>query len=129
MAQISRRLSMLPRIIVSIFVLMLAASPSGDAVLAAQGDTLTIGVVLPHGQIGQGADIAAPMQQSLMNDLRGAHLQVVALESSDMQQAVAEGAQKNCAYVLLTRVSQSRNRSGGGIMNKMSMLKPSKTPN
>jgi hypothetical protein len=120
---------MLSRIVASGVVLMFAASPSRDAVLAAQDDTLTIGVVLPHGQIGQGADIATPTQFSLMNDLRGAHLQVVALESSDMQQAVAEGAQKNCAYVLLTRISQSRGKSGGGLLNKMAMLKPSRTPN
>ena len=120
---------MLSRIVASGVVVMFAASPSRDAVLAAQGDTPTIGVALLHGQIGQGADISTPTQLSLMNDLRGAHLQVVALESSDMQQAVAEGAQKNCAYVLLTRISQGRSKSGGGLMNKMAMLKPSRTPN
>lgn len=120
---------MLSRIVASGVVLMITALPSGEAVLAAQDDTLTIGVVLPHGQIGQSADITAPIQQRLMNDLREVHLQVVALESSDMQQAIAEGAQKNCAYVLLTRVAQSRSKSGGGLMNKMAMLKPSRTPN
>src|SRR6476660_8249399 len=123
------RLSMLSKMLAPGFVLMLAAAPADRAIVAAQGDTLTIGVALPHGQMGLGTDISAPLLQSLMTNLRGANLLVVALESGDIQQAVAEGAQKNCAYVLLTRVAQSHGKMGGGLMSKMSMLKPSKTPN
>jgi hypothetical protein len=84
----------------------------------------TIGVIRPRGTIGQGVDISAALDEALTGSLRAASVQVVALDASDQAQVMAEAAQKNCAFVLFTRVSQER--GGIGLGKKMSMIVPHK---
>ena len=88
-------------------------------------DPVVIGLYKPAGVIGQGVDIAAPLREALLEGLRAANAQVVMLDANDPSQAMAEAAQKNCAFVLWTRASQGR---GGpmGLGKKMSMIMPRK---
>lgn len=114
------------RIPATLFALALAISPVSIAAAGAAADPITIGVVMPRGLIGQGADISAPLRETLIGDLRGASAQVVALDATDDSQVATEAAQKKCAYVLYTRASQTRGGARGGLMHKMSMLVPQK---
>ncbi len=90
----------------------------------AQAAPTTVGIIRPRGTIGQGVDISAPLRDALADALRSASVQVVALDASDPAQAMTEAAQKNCAFMLYTTVSQGRGAMGLG--KKMSMIMPHK---
>jgi hypothetical protein len=90
----------------------------------AQATPTTVGIIRPRGTIGQGVDISAPLRDALADALRSAGVQVVALDASDPAQAMTEAAQKNCAFMLYTMVSQGRGAMGLG--KKMSMIMPHK---
>jgi hypothetical protein len=88
-------------------------------------DPVTIGIVTPGGVIGQGIDIPVLLRSALADGLREAGAQVVLLGANDARQAMAEAAQKNCAFVLWTRAS--RGKPGGmSVGKKMSMIMPHK---
>jgi hypothetical protein len=105
-------------------VLALAAAYNARPGAAPPGDPATVGIILPRAQLAQGADISAALRQSLTSGLSAARVQAVPLDSSDEKQAMLEAAQKNCAYLLYTRVTQAHG-GGGGLLGKMSkMAKP-----
>lgn len=111
---------LLAPLLVTVLVLLAhGARPSA----AAPDRTVAVGVVAPRAQLGQGADISAPLSQSLISALNEANAQVVPLESTGEQQVATEAAQKNCAYVLYTRVGQTHGRGGGSLLHKMTALK------
>jgi hypothetical protein len=92
-----------------------AAPPSpADAV-----GKVTIGVAMPHAQLGQGSsgtDVGGPLLQTLVSYLHGPAVDVVALESRIPQQLDAEAVQKNCKYVLYSSVVHKHTTSLGGLL-------------
>lgn len=76
---------------------------------------IRVGVVLPEAQMGHGLNLnaAEPVRNSLMNQLSQSSLDVVALGSNTPGQIEAEARQKECDYVLHTRVTQKQGGMGG----------------
>jgi hypothetical protein len=99
-------------------LVLLASVPFAGA--AAQGGNVTIGVALPQVQLGQGADAAEPLRQSVMNRLRSPGVELVALTGSTPAEIDADAKSKGCGQVLYTHVEQKR--GGGGLFNKLTSL-------
>ena len=79
--------------------------------------TLRIGIAMPEAQLGQGnngQDVAEPIRQLLMSYMAGPQTELVVLQSRIPAQLEAEARQQNCAYVLVTRVSQKKASKGMG---------------
>jgi hypothetical protein len=88
---------------------------------AALGDgKLTIGVALPQVQLGQGADAAEPLRQSVMNRLRSPNVEVVALSGNTPAEIEADAKGKGCNEVLYTNVE--RKHGIGGLLGKLAPL-------
>jgi hypothetical protein len=112
------------QILAGLFASLLVGSLYPASMTAQAQAAPTIGIIRPRATIGQGVDISAPLRDALADALRAASVQVVALDTRDEAQVMAEAAQKNCAFVLYTMVSQAR-----GVMSlgrKMSMIMPHK---
>jgi hypothetical protein len=97
-----------------------AAHPA-TAPNAAPAGKITIGLVTPRAQLGQGAggtDVAEPVRHTLAGYLQGPAVEIVPLESRIPAQIDAEAQQKNCAYILYSSVEQ---KSGGaaGLFRKL----------
>jgi hypothetical protein len=93
-----------------------AAAPQSPADAAGK---VTIGVAMPHAQLGQGSsgtDVGGPLLQTLVSYLHGPAVDVVALESRIPQQLDAEAVQKNCKYVLYSSVVHKHSTSLGGML-------------
>jgi hypothetical protein len=95
---------------------LLGAIPLAHA--AALGDgKLTIGVPLPQVQLGQGADAAEPLRQTVMNRLRSPNVEVVALSGNTPAEIEADAKGKGCNQVLYTNVE--RKHGIGGLLGKL----------
>jgi hypothetical protein len=92
-----------------------AAQESPAAVGPKKPGVIRVGVVLPEAQMGHGLNVNAsePIRNSLMNQLSQSSLEVVALGSNIPGQIEAEVRQKECDYVLHTRVTQKQGGMGG----------------
>lgn len=99
-----------------------AITPSAQDSPAAVGPkkpgVIRIGVVLPEAQMGPGLNVNAsePVRNSLMNQvnqLSKSTVEVVALGSTVPGQIEAEARQKECDYILHTRVTQKQGGMGG----------------
>jgi len=100
-------------------VALLGGIPFADA--AALGDgKLTIGVALPQVQLGQGADAAEPLRQSVMNRLRSPNVEAVALSGSTPAEIEADAKGKGCNQVLYTNVE--RKHGIGGLLGKLAPI-------
>jgi hypothetical protein len=98
---------------------LLGGIPFANA--AALGDgKLTIGVALPQVQLGQGADAAEPLRQSVMNRLRSPNVEVVALSGNTPAEIEADAKGKGCSQVLYTNVE--RKHGIGGLLGKLAPL-------
>jgi len=87
-----------------------AATPAPQA-----APKLTIGVVAPQVQLGQGNDaasVADSLRQSLVGSLQGPSVDVIPLAANSAEQAEAEAAAKHCSYVLYTSVQQKSSAKG-----------------
>lgn len=84
---------------------------------AAAGSAVTIGVPLPQLQLGQGADAAEPLRQTLMNRLRSPGIEPVALAGASPAEIDADAKAKGCSQVLYTRVEQKHGM--GGFLSKI----------
>jgi hypothetical protein len=80
----------------------------------------TIGIALPQGQLGQGAEVAEPLRQSLINQLKAQSVAAVPLAASAGGPVDAEAVAKHCTYVLYIRVEQKH--SMGGMLGKLAPL-------
>lgn len=98
---------------------LLGAATLADTALAQAGKVL-IGVPLPQVHLGQGADAAEPLRQALMDRLRSAGVEPVALSGSTPAEIDADARGKGCDQVLYTQLE--RKRSVGGLLNKFSPL-------
>jgi hypothetical protein len=95
---------------------LLGVIPLANA--AALGDgKVTIGVALPQVQLGQGADAAEPLRQSVMNRLRSPNVEVVALSGNTPAEIEAAAKGKGCSQVLYTNVE--RKHGIGGMLGKL----------
>jgi hypothetical protein len=115
------------RLSIPMLALLLLADPGGsgaapqsaaDAAAATAG-RVTIGVAMPHAQLGQGSsgtDVGGPLLQTLVSYLHGPAVDVIPLESRIPQQIDAEAAQKNCGYVLYSSVEHKHSTSLGGLL-------------
>lgn len=84
---------------------------------AAAGSGVTIGVPLPQLQLGQGADAAEPLRQTVMNRLRSPGTELVALAGTTAAEIDADAKAKGCSHVLYTHVEQKHGM--GGFLSKM----------
>lgn len=112
-------LTRLAILLLSAAVLHLAESSS----LAAQSPAapMTIGVALPHGQLGDGAgNVSGALRQGLMQQLRRPGIEVVALDAASPEQIDAEARARHCSHVLYTNVQQKH--GGGGLFNRLAPL-------
>lgn len=81
---------------------------------------MTIGVVLPHGQLDGGANVSGALRQSVVDQLRRPGLETVALEGTSPEQVDAEARAKHCTHVLYTSVEQKH--GGGGFLKKLAPM-------
>ena len=91
-------------------------------VLAQTGPTqVVVGVALPQDK--QGADMAEPLRQTLINQLKSQSIEAVPLTATYGSSSVeAEAQAKHCSYILYTRLEQ---KSGiGGMFSKLSSALP-----
>lgn len=114
-------------VVASIMALM--ASATGPAVRAADdppSGATRVGIVLPKAQLGQGstgADVAAPVRETLISYLRGPALEIVPLAARIPAQVTAEARAAGCRYVLYTAVAQKGHGSGmGGMFRKLAPM-------
>ena len=91
--------------IVGVFLAGLALGQTG-------GTPITIGIALPQGQLGGSAQVAEPMRQSLINQLRMQTVQAVPLTATSGSDLESEAQAKHCTYVLYTRLEQKHSMSG-----------------
>jgi hypothetical protein len=89
---------------------------------AAQADAAPtiIGIALPQGQLGQGAEVAEPLQQSLLSQLKAQSVAAVPLAASAGGPVEAEALAKHCTHVLYIRLEQKH--SMGGMLGKFAPL-------
>jgi hypothetical protein len=84
----------------------------------------TICIALPQAQLGQGnnspTDVSEPVRTALGTFMAGPAVELVRLEARIPVQIEAEAAQKACAYVLRSAVTQKK--GGGGFLKKMAPL-------
>ena len=78
---------------------------------------MTIGVVLPHGQLDGGASVSGALRQSVVEQLRRPGVETVALEGTSPEQVDAEARAKHCTHVLYTNLEQKH--GGGGFLKKL----------
>jgi hypothetical protein len=76
----------------------------------------TICVALARSEISADADFSAPLRDAIVDSLRGVSLTAVPIDAG-MDGALAQAAQKSCAYLVLTRV-QSHGGGAGGFMQR-----------
>ena len=91
-------------------------------VLAQTGPTqVVVGVALPQDK--QGADMAEPLRQTLITQLKSQSVEAVPLTATYGSSSVeAEAQAKHCSYILYTRLEQ---KSGiGGMFSKLSSALP-----
>ena len=98
---------------------LLAGIPVAGAGAPEQGK-LSLGVALPQVHLGQGADAAEPLRQSLMNRLRSAGVDPVALTGSSPAEIDAEAKGKGCSHVLYIQLEQQH--GGGSFFSKLAPL-------
>ena len=98
---------------------LLASMPFAGAAMS-EGGKVTIGVPLPQLQSGQGADMAEPVRQSLMNRLRAPGIEPVALAGGTPAEIDADAKGKGCSQVLYTRIEQKHGM--GGLLSKFGTL-------
>ncbi|HET7755682.1 MAG TPA: hypothetical protein VFK87_00350, partial [Steroidobacteraceae bacterium] len=97
-----------------------AGAPATAGADASANGKVTIGVVLPQGQLGNGADAAEPLRQTVMNRLRAPGVEVVALAGSTPDEIDADAKGKGCSQVLYTHVEQKH--GAGGLFSKLAPL-------
>jgi hypothetical protein len=100
-------------------LVLLASIPFAGAA-GHEGGKVTIGVPLPQVQLGQGADAAEPLRQSVMSRLQAPGVEVVALAGSSAAEIDADARAKGCSQVLYTRVEQKHGI--GGLFSKLAPL-------
>jgi hypothetical protein len=81
---------------------------------------MTIGVVLPHGQLDGGASVSGALRQSVVEQLRRPGVETVALDGTSPEQVDAEARTKHCTHVLYTNVEQKH--AGGGLLHKLAPM-------
>ena len=90
-------------------------------VLAQSGATpTTIGIALPQGQLGQSTEVAEPLRQSLINQLKAQSVAAVPLAASAGGPLDSEALAKHCTYVLYIRLEQKHGM--GGMLGKLAPL-------
>jgi len=95
---------------------VLAALPAvAPTNVGAQSDR-TICVALARSEVSADADFSAPLRNAIVDSLRGVSLTAVPIDAG-MDGALAQAAQKSCAYLVLTRV-QSHGGGAGGFMQR-----------
>ena len=100
--------------------LALLASIRFAGAAAQEGGKVTIGVPLPQLQLGQVADAAEPLRQSVMNRLRSPGIELVALAGSTPAEVDADAKAKGCSQVLYTHVEQKH--GVGGLFSKFASV-------
>jgi hypothetical protein len=98
--------------IVGVLAVLPAIAPND---VGAQSDK-TICVALARSEISADADFSAPLRDAIVDGLRGLSLSAVPIDAG-MDGALAQAAQKSCAYLVLTRV-QSHGGGAGGFMQR-----------
>ncbi|HYL70766.1 MAG TPA: hypothetical protein VEY89_05645, partial [Candidatus Dormibacteraeota bacterium] len=83
-------------------------------------DPMTIGVVLPHGQLDGGTSVAGALRQSVVDQLRRPGVATVALDGTSPEQLDAEARAKHCTHVLYTNLEQKH--GGGGLLHKLAPM-------
>lgn len=86
----------------------------------APAGALTIGVVLPHGQVAGNGALAGALRQSVVEQLRRPGVDTVALDATTPEQVDAEARAKHCTHVLYTNVDQKQ--SAGGFLHKLAPM-------
>jgi hypothetical protein len=82
---------------------------------------ITIGVALPHGQLGDGAaNVPAALRQSVVEQLHRPGVETVALDASTPEQLDAEARSKHCTHILYTNLEQKH--AGGGLLHKLAPM-------
>jgi hypothetical protein len=102
-----------------------AAAPEAAPDAASPAAKVTIGIVLPKAQLGQGnngTDVAEPVRRTLLSYLAGPELEIVPLEARIPIQIAAEAREKHCAYVLYTAVEQQKGANVGGLFRKIAPI-------
>ncbi len=90
-------------------------------VLAQPGPAqLVVGVALPQDQ--QGAQLAEPLRQSLVSQLKSQSIEAVPLMATSGSSVDAEAQAKHCSYILYTRLEQKH--GSGGMFAKLSNALP-----
>ena len=90
-------------------------------VLAQPGPApLVVGVALPQDQ--QGAELAEPLRQSLVSQLKSQSIDAVPLMATSGSSVDAEAQAKHCSYILYTRLEQKH--GSGGMFAKLSSALP-----
>jgi hypothetical protein len=79
-----------------------------------------IGIALPQGQLGQSAQVAEPMRQSLIDQLRSQSVEAVPLTATSGSALDGEAQAKHCSYVLYIRLEQKHGM--GGMFSKLAPL-------
>ena len=81
---------------------------------------VVLGVALPQDK--RAAEMAEPLRQSLIAQLRAQSIEAVPLTASGSSSVEAEAQAKHCSYILYTRLEQ---KSGsGGVFSKLSSALP-----
>ncbi|MBZ5605040.1 MAG: hypothetical protein LAO79_22305 [Acidobacteriia bacterium] len=83
--------------------------------------TIRIGVLTPQAQLaqnGSGANVTEPLRATIVRYLSGPMLEVTPIAALLPQQAEAEAKQKECDFVLSSRLTQKLNSGGLGMLKK-----------
>lgn len=100
---------------------------SSGAMAQEAPQTVKVGLpVVKTGTVGEGlsaADLAAAVQNTLGEYLKGSRVELVPLESRLASAITAEAAEKQCAYVLHLQVSHKKG-SGGGFGKMFGAIAP-----
>ena len=90
-------------------------------VLAQTGSApVVVGVALPQDQ--QGAEMAEPLRQTLISQLKSQSIEAVPLTATSGSSVEADALAKHCSYVLYTRLEQKP--GSGGMFSKLSSALP-----
>ena len=87
---------------------------------ASAAQAVTVGVVLPQGQLTATPEAAEPVRQILISQLQGQSVTAVPLVASSGAPVDAEARTKHCDYVLYTRLEKKQ--SGGSMFSKLGGL-------
>lgn len=98
----------------------------------AEGTVPVVCIAPPKAQLGQGnnsgTDVSEPVRTALSQYMAGPSIQLVPLEARIPVQIEAEAAQKNCNFVLITSVTQTKKTSKMGFLKTLAPLASAALP-